>query len=648
MVKKNHKSHFLLFFSLLYFTLLSSPYGMPGIGVDASWTEALVMTIDTNKTFGRDFIFNYGPLGYLNTIILPQKVSVYVLVLLNFFTLFNYLFIINLCFQKVGQNWKWAALAAVLIFIPWGFFADLSFTYFYFFLFWLLHAQQSQKPLGLIFATICAVLLFFVKVNLSLIVYGVFALTLIYFWIRKVFNFKTILTVFIALFGFTYVLSIVLNVDLVSYLSASIKIIDAYQDAMAVIYITNLELLFYLSITALIILAVCVLIIKNFKLLLNDKNAILLFLFVALAWFLNFKQSFTAISLLNLNGYHIFLPPLVVLLYLFTPAEMSKSVSRLFIIVFVLQLIAIQVIRFKSSSNYLLSFVSNDIKNKFHKPFNFIDFVEILSNKTPYNYIKNTVNYKYENNFETNLRPLPSSFLNKYKSTTIDIIPTEIDYVFFNRLRYNPRPVIQTYQANSDWLMKKNGEKYLSETAPQTVLYRLDSFREQNPFWVETDVTKALLRRYKITDSVKDKNNSFLIFSKCDSIKSIVYKQLLKSTFRFGEEIKISHSDKPVQMNINIEYSFLGKIIRLFFQPPYFYCNVTYKNGSKIRYRVIDKILKGGVLINKKVNTNADALAFFSNQNHKNLQVSSISFYTRFKWGFKPNFDGVFKEIIVE
>lgn len=62
----NRQTIFLLFFCVIYFSL-SLPAGYAGFNIDASWHESLVMAIDNGFVFGRDFIFNYGPLGYLNT-----------------------------------------------------------------------------------------------------------------------------------------------------------------------------------------------------------------------------------------------------------------------------------------------------------------------------------------------------------------------------------------------------------------------------------------------------------------------------------------------------------------------------------------------------------------------------------------------------
>src|SRR5690606_19139386 len=115
--------------------------------------------------FGKDFIFNYGPLGYLNTMLLPKAVSPVVMFLFHTFLLANYLAIIKLSFDKLGEEWWKAAIISVIIFLPWGFFSDTTFTLFYLLIFWLLYVHKTRNTLALLLTIILSVLIFYIKVN---------------------------------------------------------------------------------------------------------------------------------------------------------------------------------------------------------------------------------------------------------------------------------------------------------------------------------------------------------------------------------------------------------------------------------------------------------------------------------------------------
>jgi hypothetical protein len=60
---------------------------------------------------------------------------------------------------------------------------------------------------------------------------------------------------------------------------------------------------------------------------------------------------------------------------------------------------------------------------------------------------------------------------------------------------------------------------------------------------------------------------------------------------------------------------------------------------------VIDKILRGGVFINQKVTTQADACNFFLNKGVDNQRVTKIRFLTKYTSGFEESFEATFKEL---
>ena len=128
-------------------------------------------------------------------------------------------------------------------------------------------------------------------------------------------------------------------------------------------------------------------------------------------------------------------------------------------------------------------------------------------------------------------------------------------------------------------------------------------------------------------------------------VKNLAIKELQKINFKLNEEILIPNSAFPIRFSANINYSLKGKLARLFFQPPYLYCLVTYQNGKQQNFRVIDKILNGGIFINQKVTTQTEASNFFRNKGVDNQGVTKIRFWSKYSSGFEKSFEGRFKEI---
>jgi hypothetical protein len=645
MSSKTKQNLFFVFFSLLFFST-SLPYVYGSIGIDPSWTESLVMTINQDLVFGRDFIFNYGPLGYLNTSVLPKDVSPWLMFFLHLFLLGNNLAIIKLCFIRLGNDEWWkAAVVAVVIFLPWGFYSDTTFTYFYLMLFWLLYVNQTRNTLGLLIAIILAVLIFYIKVNLSLIAYGILALSLIYFSISGKITWRTTGVVLVLLSSLTYAFSVFLNVSLPDYLAAGLKIINAYQDGQAVNILRTKELLILLVFEGLIVVLVTVHLIKNFSLF---STHIYLYLLVAIAWFLCFKQAHTAVGYYNVFGFFLFLPVLSVLIFLF--AEGFTGSGKLLVSVLVLQLLATQFIRISTSQNsfknYFYAYLPDKIANEIKASKNPTKLFNILTTKNPVNYFHTLFSYDYSENFTNKdineLRVFPEKIQTIIGQKTVDIMPWEVSYVFFNRFNYNPRPVIQTYQANSDWLAKVNEIKYTSPGAPDFVFANVHDYREQNPIWMDKGAYLALRENYMLRDTLVMPEETFFLFEK-QKAEPIPYEKGETFSGSIGQEITVPQNG-TVFLHADIRYSIWGKLVRLLFQPPYLRSTVTYDDGSQESFRIPPPILKGGILVSEHVMNNDD-FARFALKQTGNKKPIAIKFWANYSWGLEKDFDYHFETV---
>ncbi|WP_341226532.1 hypothetical protein [uncultured Arcticibacterium sp.] len=631
---------FYLIFGFLFFSI-AEPFGYAGIDIDPSWTESLVMAINQNFTFGTDFIFNYGPLGFLNTALLPEKISPWVLFLFHSFLLLNYLMIIKLSFLKMGDKWWQAAIVAVSILLPWGFFADVTFTLFYLMLFWLLYVQQTKSTLGLILAVVLAVLIFYIKVNLSLIAYTVLLLSVLYFYFVKIISWKAALLTLVSLILFTASFSLLLNVSIPDYLAASLKIIDAYQDGQAVNILKIKELGLLLILEFIILAIVLLYIFKNLAFFVDN---LYLYIISALAWFLCFKQAHTATGHYNVFGFFLFLPVLAVLIFLF--AKHFKGGARMVFTVLFLQVISTQFIRLAITNynlkEYALFYFPNSIATEAKENKNVFVLFNTLKAKSPYNYFSKFYNYDYQKNFQqeeiNKIRILPQDIRDKIGNASIDIMPWEISYIFFNQFTYNPRPIIQTYQANSDWLAEKNEEKYKGSTAPDFVLANIHDYREQNPLWMDKGAYLALRRNYSLGDTIIMPHEKLFLFEKETNVSMPDYQEIEKKQGLLGIEISIPEtSDGLIYLNADVHYSFFGKIARLFFQPPYLRCKVIYQDQTEDYFRIPPPILKGGILASEKVTSENDFLRFATEGTNK--KIKSLTFWSKYTWGFESNFD---------
>jgi hypothetical protein len=614
MSEKLQKQIFLIVYAIIAISLIS-PINYTTIGLDAGWTEAILMVTERVKTFGQDFIFTYGPLGYLSFRILPPNTSIFPILFLDILSIAHLLFILKLSFEKLGKFWPIAAISGLVIILPWGFFADLSFTYFFYFIFWTLYSFYNSNSFGTWAALLITVLLFFVKVNISLIVFILFIINSIFLVKSKKFTLKLILIQNAMLVFGIILISNFLNVDLLNYTIYTLPLIDGYQDSMSTIIISKKELLILLVIEFVIFLIFCW---QFFVMRKSFKNHIYIILLVTIFSFLGFKQAHTAISNPNILGFFLLLPMANGLIFLFAEQKYKTKIGLGFICVLLVHLSATQYIRYNEGGHTIKGYLET--------------FGKI--NLNPVNYFERLFGYKYTKNFDKNPLQFPEKIKHKIGKKTVDILHNDISYIFYNKLNYNPRPIIQTYSAYTGQLMQLNGRKYASASAPDFALFKLDQFREQNPFWADTDVNIELLKRYSVNEQFTVGNDTLLLLQKNNATGRMENFVFRLPTIKQDQYIPLPQRSAPYRMVANLEYSVWGKLCRLLFQPPYMYCTIYYADGTQKEFRVIDKILKGGVIVNKRVTTQNELLTFYTHKGEKNTNVAGIKFHTRFSWAY--------------
>jgi len=241
---------------------------------------------------------------------------------------------------------------------------------------------------------------------------------------------------------------------------------------------------------------------------------------------------------------------------------------------------------------------------------------------------------------------LPKRFLDSIQNNTIDVLPTEVSLVYFNRLNYQPRPVIQSYSAYNDYLDNLNAQFFLTQNAPEYVLFTNSTIDDRYANFDESKTKIALLQNYDLVDQEKD---LFLLKrSNKKRIITIVKKEAFRS--KFDQDIFIPETQSLNLMKIKTHYSTLGQLKRFFFQPPALYIELHLKNDSIMRFKAPTSILSGGVIINKYVSGNnfdfkkanpTDVEIFFRYMGQNNIPVVKVKLVTNpfDRYGFQDEIE---------
>ncbi|OGV54647.1 MAG: hypothetical protein A2017_19195 [Lentisphaerae bacterium GWF2_44_16] len=595
---------------------------MPDIGLDPSWRIGLHLAIKNKFVFGRDIIFTYGPLGFLSSR-LPIGVSKLTYFLWDIYILANFVFIFSYIHKTVkSYSGIFLCLLAVIC-LSWFYIYTLALVnlLFFFFLFMLFCHLRHASVYLLFNAALLSIFTFYIKVNMGLGIILLMLVFLTYIYFRPM-KYSAKFVLFFML-GYLLVLPIsawMFNTELYSYIAGSLQLADAYNDAMftKVADLPELKLSiwnFYMALA--LVLSLAGIFFIRMKYFLTDRKILLQYLFTIFFIFLVFKHSFVRADGHMLFFFQIF-PVTIGMLALFSP----EKLKRYFFSVFLISLIfALTIAKDLFSVRQLIAK---------YKQFEY--------------YIATALETDFENLKNENIerRVLARKFLDRIGNGSVDIIPWEISYVYANKLKYNPRPVIQSYSAYNGWLDEKNAGKYMSDNAPDFVLFSVDDIDDRHPFFSEAMTKLVLLRRYVIAE----RTDGMLLLRKNGRKMNMNIAPAVLKTVNTGEFIELPHTDKLLLMKVNIKYSIAGYFVRFFFQPPLLEVSLELEDGSAKKYKAVKPIINAGVIVNKFIFSIDDAEKLFRGKAEGN--VKRLKFDSPDRWGFARKYIVEISEINIE
>ena len=155
----------LILFTVLLFlpkALVENPSG----GIDPSWKISINMAIHQGLTFGKDWVFTYGPLGFLCTR-LPTFIGITPLLLYDLFTAGVLIYVLRITFKALNNTVLWLVVPYFIMMSTHN--SETTFQLFTFFIFLIFHHYRTKNLISLALATGISVLIFFIKLNLGIV-----------------------------------------------------------------------------------------------------------------------------------------------------------------------------------------------------------------------------------------------------------------------------------------------------------------------------------------------------------------------------------------------------------------------------------------------------------------------------------------------
>jgi hypothetical protein len=568
----------------------------PVLGLDGSWSMALLYFHQHGFQFGRDIIFTYGPLGFL---VAP--------------TYFGQVPLFRLIWE-VGAN---LALAAALVNIGASFFLTRSIFYYIslclgvllapgaaldlslplFTIFWLLSTKATRWYLGI--AVIWLAFLSLVKFNLCLeALVALVAASSLAMWHRKFGKAFAIPLLYATAFVLLWLVAGQSPANLPRYLHGGLEITHGYVSAMACndLSQTSWGLIWLLW---LIIIGYAVDLIRRGRLV--SADSIWLALYLAFAWCSLWKYGVT-----RADPSHV-VPALVSTMVIASavPVCFGDRVAFLDLL----------------TPLCLIGVLVTDLTVIHQFPQKFVQRVSNAADRVlrPRHHAE-AFSAAESAEYRSHGHPALHEIIG---GASVDMITCEQVEVLRENLNYRPRPVFQSYSAYTPWLLRQNLRFYSSNAAPQFVFVRLQPIDGRYPTQEDALLLPELPRRY----SIVQRGPGYVLLHRKprQPTQDQAQRRLKRSIVSLRQEILLpAKSDCALELRARFQPTLRGMLREFFVQPALLNIVLTDEQHQEHRGRIVPQISAGGFLVQPLVQSNADFVDFF--QGRMRRAVHSIRF----------------------
>ena len=220
---------------------------------------------------------------------------------------------------------------------------------------------------------------------------------------------------------------------------------------------------------------------------------------------------------------------------------------------------------------------------------------------------------------------LPSNIRSKLGDAPVDVYPWEIALVPANGLNWDPRYVLQSYQAFHPTLDAMCAEHYRGQQAPRFVLYRHESIDNQHPCLVDSRTWLAIYRWYDLVEA--DDREETLLLERRSAPRFGDPVPLESRTVEVGQEIVLPQAgDGLLLIQADLEMKSVGKLQELLYKvnPPLL--RVDYADGSTNFHTLVWKNLAASpaALISQLPRKPASAAATFRGERPDRVRSITI------------------------
>lgn len=555
-----HRRSLTLFFLLaaLGVVLPQSFYAPLGWGIDPSWQIALHLAIERGFVFGKDFVFTYGPLGFVATRLPFESTKLGLLAA-------DILFYTNVAVTMILISRRspsvltafgvfcGACLAAAAPNAGQSLFLNLVFISIY--LNEAIRQRNSCFAKVAVGAASClAVLTFFSSISWGLPAMALLFLAMLGFGLRRAWTAVTVIVLCCS--ALIFVIVQLCPIDLFGYFQGGLSLAHSYSEVMMLPAERGTTTLPYAN-TFLFVAAVFVLL--SLPQACNRIETLFCFVSGLLILFVLFKHSYVR-ELSHAEHFWSLVPFPFLVLFMGTSNRLGAAFGALG------WLAVVAGLSFGPGFERLLILRE--------KP------KDLARYATEFWHVPPLVAQP------ANLPKISPAILAEIGQSSVDIFPSEVSLVYYYGLNYQPRPVIQSYAAYNNFLDGLNRAKYESSFAPQFVLMHIQPIDNRSPMFDEPATMLALLQRYEVAQVA----DPFLLLKRRIAPRTMDPQVIAEGHMPLGQVVKLPEREGIIFFRVGVDYSSFGILRKIFFRAAVLKITLRLSTGRRKTYRLIQPL----------------------------------------------------------
>ncbi len=208
--------------------------------------------------------------------------------------------------------------------------------------------------------------------------------------------------------------------------------------------------------------------------------------------------------------------------------------------------------------------------------------------------------------------------------STVDVFGHYQGIALLNDLNYHPRPVFQSYNAYTPFLIRTNADFYRSDAAPSFVISTLYSIDYRLPTLDDSEALRVLLLDYELVLEEK----GFLLWRRLAQRRAAIEEVSESETREIALGQAVPLAEGNVWCVMDIRESTLGRLRRFLYKPPILFISVTDQDDRSTTYRILPSIARCGFILDPYLQSQADLIGLKTRFAPKPEHVSSFTLVT--------------------